>query len=181
MIRSVQRLHQLDRALGDFLSGKRQPAGPEERLELASFCRHPGKRLYAASGRFYAAAFAARPALAYDRSAGHRYQAACCAALAGCGRGEDATRLTEQERARLRKEGLAWLRADLAVWRKQVESANQSERAAILGWLTRWQEDPSLADVREAEALNRLPGEERTAWRQLWADVTTVRQRAEQK
>src|SRR5215472_4056243 len=43
-----------------------------------------------------------------------RYNAANAAALAGCGQGEDAAKLNDNERTRLRQQALTWLRADLA-------------------------------------------------------------------
>ena len=51
-----------------------------------------------------------------------RYPAARCAALAGCGLGEDAAKLDEVERARWRRQARAWLRADLAVWANALEN-----------------------------------------------------------
>ena len=39
---------------------------------------------HAAAARFWAEALAADPKLGDDRQAGHRYNAACAAALAGC-------------------------------------------------------------------------------------------------
>ena len=66
-------------------------AGAAERIELASFCRWY-KRLYAAAACFYADAFANDPNLAADLRQQHRYNAACSAALAAAGQGEDAWR-----------------------------------------------------------------------------------------
>jgi len=70
---------------------------------------HQYKHLYAASARFYAEAFADQPQLAEDLDEGHRYNAACAAALAGSGKGKDAGRLPDKEYARLRKQALDWL------------------------------------------------------------------------
>ena len=44
-----------------------------------------------------------------------RYNAACAAALAGSGRGHDTGKLKDDELARLRKQALDWLRADLVL------------------------------------------------------------------
>ncbi len=52
----------------------------------------------------YSAAFSDDPKLADDLSAGFRYDAACFAALAAAGQGEDAGKLDEKERTRLRNE-----------------------------------------------------------------------------
>jgi hypothetical protein len=71
-------------------------------LLLAQVCQY--KQYYVASARFYAEAFSDVPSLAEHRQAGHRFSAARCAALAGCGRGKDAARLDEQDRARWRRQ-----------------------------------------------------------------------------
>jgi hypothetical protein len=71
--------------------------------------------------RFYSEAFADDPKLADDLRTRHRYNAACSAALAGCGQGADADKPDDQERARLRQQALAWLRADPAAWCQLLE------------------------------------------------------------
>jgi hypothetical protein len=180
-VRQAERLVELDRDLPAFLAGKRQPSGPEELLELAWLCRHPAKRLYAASARFSAGAFAARGARADDLRAGHRYRAACAAALAGCGQGEDAPGAGEKERARLRKEALGWLGADLVSWRGRLAGGQPAVRAEAQKLLQHWQQDPDLAGVRDKAALARLPAEERQAWQRLWADVGALLGKARPK
>jgi len=44
--------------------------------------------------------------------------------------------------------------------------------------LRHWQSDPKLAGVRHPWSLLRLPGEERRAWQQLWADVAALARHA---
>jgi hypothetical protein len=151
------------------LQGKASPSDPGERVELAQVCTKPYRRLYGASARLYAGALADRPALAADLKAGHRYSAACSAALVGSGQGKDATGLTDSERAGWRKQALAWLRADLKAWAQLVER-DRTQQAAAAQRLRHWQADPDLASTRDA-ALAKLPAEEQAAWRQLWADV----------
>jgi hypothetical protein len=41
-----------------------------------------------------------------------------------------------------------------------------------------WLHDPDFNGVRGAEALARLPGAERPAWRRLWTDVADTLTRA---
>lgn len=53
-------------------------------------------------GRLYIDTFAAAPRLAEEVKAGHRYRAACAAALAGSGHGENGGDLSQEERARWR-------------------------------------------------------------------------------
>jgi hypothetical protein len=178
LVRQVEHFIDLDRDLPAFLTGKRQPSGPDEQIELAALCGHPAKRLYAAAARFYADAFAARPALADDLRAGHRYNAACCAALAGCGRGQDQPTPDAQGRARLRRQALDRLRPDLAAWSKLLDSGKPEDRATTIRTLTDWGKDPDLTGVRDQGELEKLPEDERQAWRQLWADVAALLQRA---
>jgi tetratricopeptide (TPR) repeat protein len=177
-IREVKRLIELDRDLPAFLAGHRQPSGADERLELASLCRHPAKRLYAAAARFYTDAFRDRPALMDDLRAEHRYNAACCAALAGCSRGEDKPQTDAEGRARLRGQALDWLRADLVAWSKKVEGGQPPDRDMTTSrTLTHWEKNPELAGVRDQRELEMLPKHEGQKWRTLWADVEALLQR----
>jgi hypothetical protein len=40
--------------------------------------------------------------------------------------------------------------------------------------LAQWQKDADLASVRDKEALDRLPEDERAAWQRLWDDVESL-------
>ena len=72
-----------------FLRGEYQPADNNERLALIGVCEFENRQAQLA--RLWSDAFAADPSLA----AGHRYNAACAAALAGCGNGADAANLSD--------------------------------------------------------------------------------------
>jgi tetratricopeptide (TPR) repeat protein len=176
-VRHCERLLDLDRKLPDILAGQKQPDNVEQRLGLAQLCRV--KQLYADAVRFYREAFADRPQLADDLTAGHRYTAARSAALAGCGQGKDADRLDDKQRTRLRQQALDWLRADLAA-RDRLAGGPAEACAAVRQHLQHWQEDGDLAGVR-GEALARMPVAERPAWRQLWADVEKTLSKAQGK
>ena len=54
---------------------------------------------------------------------------------------------------------------------KQLKAADPKEAAKARQRLEQWRGDPVLAAVREAKALERLPQEDRPAWRELWAEV----------
>jgi serine/threonine-protein kinase len=179
-IRSMERALELDRALPEFLAGKRQPSGRLEQFDLAFLCGHRARRLYTTSARYYASALAAKEPLPDDFVARQRFDAARVAVLAGCGEGEDAGKLGEEERALRRKQALAWLRADLAAWEKQMASGQPQPRA-VLRALTHWQKHRDLEGVRGAEGLKRLPEDERAAWQQLWAEVAALVKRAERR
>jgi eukaryotic-like serine/threonine-protein kinase len=125
---------------------------------------------WGAAARLCAEAFAAHPGLAADQPSGLRYDAACWAAQAGCGKGKDASDIPEAERARLRQQALDWLRAELAAWRQLLDKGPTNARAAVQQNLRHWQQDPDFAGVR-GDALANLPAPEQQAWRDLWADV----------
>jgi hypothetical protein len=125
--------------------------------------------------RFYTEAFTAEPKRAADLAAGHRYRAALSAALAGCGQGQDTAGLSAAQRARLRRQALTWLRADLASWTKQLETGSPQARQAARARMQAWRSDRSLAGVRDAPGLAGLPAEERRRWQAFWADVAAAR------
>jgi tetratricopeptide (TPR) repeat protein/tRNA A-37 threonylcarbamoyl transferase component Bud32 len=178
--RNCERLVELDGKLPAILSGQRQPADTAERLMLAWMCQRHQHR-HAAAVRFYREAFDAEPKAAGHLNAHHRYNAACSAALAGCGQGKDADKLDEKERARLRQQALDWLRADLKAYRQVMEKVADKAGPAIAQQMRHWLHDADFAGVRGAVALARLPEAERADWRQLWQEVEALRQRAAQR
>jgi len=162
------------------LDGKGQPADAAEQRDLADLCQNC-KRRYAAAARFYAAAFAAQPRLAEDLHTHDRYQAACAAALASAGKGEDAGGLDDPARGRLRRQALDWLRADLDAWTQVVEKGPPPARAQVQRTLTSWQNDADLASLRDQDTLAKRTEGERQACRKLWADVDALLKRNQQK
>lgn len=162
-----------------FLKGELRPADGQARLDLALVAQ--AKALPHTAAGLDAAAFAAEPNLADDLQAQHRYNAACVAALAAAGRGEDAAKLDDPERARLRRQARDWLRADLARYTKQLERTTPADRAWVRQHLLHWQKDTDLAGLRDAAALANLPADEPKAFAQLWADVAALLLKAEEK
>jgi hypothetical protein len=156
-----------------------EPASPAERIELARFCKM--KKLYHTAAGLYASAFAAGPRLADDIGAGHRYNAACYAALAAAGQSVEAARIDDKERTRLRQQALDWLRADLAMRSKLLETGKAADRATVQRNMLHWQRDIDLAGARGAAALAKLPADEQAAWAQLWADVAALLKKAQEK
>jgi tetratricopeptide (TPR) repeat protein len=182
-VRNCERLVQLDGKLPAILSGQKQPADAAERLALAKLCQLPCKQLYRATLRFYTEAFAAEPKLPDDLEDGYRYDAACAAVLVAAGQGKDAEKLDNKERIRLRRQALDWLRADLALWSKQMSEGPPQLRLACQRTLEHWQQDSDFASVRGETALAKLAADEQRGWRQLWADVekTLTKLRQENK
>src|SRR5262249_32308765 len=129
-VKECARLVQLDEQLPAVLAGKVQPRDEQERLEKAKMGRGY-KQHYHAAARLYAGAFAARPEVADNLQNKARYDAARSAALAAAGRGHDAAQLTETERTALRRQALAWLAADLALWKKEGERGDVTKTAFV--------------------------------------------------
>jgi tetratricopeptide (TPR) repeat protein len=173
-----KRLTAIRDKLAAFQKGTWKPATASERIELATWCQV--KKLHHTAAGLFAAAFAAEARLANDLNAGHRYNAARCAALAATGQGEDAAKLIDKERTRLRQQALAWLRADLGLWARQF-AAGEVTRRRLTRALKFWQQDGDLAGLRDAAALAKRPKEEHKACTQLWADVATLLKKTEQK
>jgi tetratricopeptide (TPR) repeat protein len=145
------------------------PEDNAERIQLA--CRASEKALWASSAQLYAKALANDPKLADDRQAGHRYNAACAAALVAAGEGMGAPPPDDAAKATLRQQALEWLQAELAAWAK-VQGAGPAEmKAKIAPTLQHWKTDTDLAGIRDEKELAKLPEAERAALKQLWTDV----------
>jgi serine/threonine protein kinase/tetratricopeptide (TPR) repeat protein len=175
-VREAERLVALEGKLIAVLEGNALPKDNDERLGLGLVCRL--KRQYHAAARLYADAFAADLKAADNPKTGHRYNAACAAGLAAAGQGTNAGKLDAQERTWLRRQALAWLRADLLLWQTRLEGAKPEDRALVQKTLRHWQRDSDLAGLRDADAVAHLPAEERETCRTLWADVAEVLKKA---
>jgi hypothetical protein len=140
------------------------PRDNAERIAVASLAYEKG--LYATSARLYAEAFRDDPGLAEDPASDNRYNAACTAAQAAAGRGQDGPTPDADARARWRRQALDWLKADLE--RRGRAGPTLRER------LARWKQAPDLAGVRDQSALAALPVTEREEWRALWAEVDRI-------
>ncbi len=176
-MRQCERLIELDEKLPGALEGKTTLVSSDERIELAGLCSL--KRRHRAAVRFYEDAFTAKPAVAINLGAFHRYNAACAAALAGCGQGNDAAKLDDAERGRLRRKALDWLRADLGDWRRLLDEQPEKIRPVIDRQMRHWMDDPDFAGVRGPAALSKLSEAEREPWQKLWDDVAKTLARAE--
>jgi tetratricopeptide (TPR) repeat protein len=176
-VRQCERLIELDERLPGILEGKTPPAGAGERIELAVLCSF--KRRHRAAAHFYKDAFTAQPGLETGRGTGHRYNAACAAALAGFGQGQDADKTGAAERAEWRRQSLDWLRADLEAWGRLLDGESDQGLPVLVQQMRHWLADADLAGVRGPQALARLPRAERALWRKFWEDVAATRARAQ--
>ena len=175
-VKEIEHFIELDGRLPAILKGEDRHVSAAERIFLADLCRF--KRLYFNSVRFYSEAVNADAVLAAALGAHHRYGAVRSATLAGCGEGEDAAAVSDEARARLRKQALEWLRADLAGGAKRLEGGTPPDRAEVQSVLHTRRNDPALAGVRDADRLAALPATERTEWQQYWADVAALAAKA---
>jgi tetratricopeptide (TPR) repeat protein len=170
-LRACERLNSVGPLLSGMLAGCDQPRDNAERLALADLCRQPFVRRYALAARLYTDAFSAEPTLADDLRERHRFNAARAAALAGCGHGQDAARLDDYEKARLRRQALSWLQSELLLLKTQARGDRPPAHATLRQVLRLWQRTQDLAEVRDQAALAKLPDGEREAWQQLWQKV----------
>jgi hypothetical protein len=171
-VRECEQLVAMAGRLPALLKGDDRPRDAAERLVLAKLCYDTGR--HAAAARFWGEALEADPKLGDDRRALHRYHAACAAALAAAGKGEDDPKSDDAARPRLRSQAQGWLRNELAVWSKALDSADPKARGTVALSLRHWKEDSDLAGVRGGDALATLPESERTEWQALWADVDAL-------
>jgi tetratricopeptide (TPR) repeat protein len=156
--------------LAGLVAGRDKPSDNAERLAFADLCGQPFEARYALAARLYADAFLADPALTEDLRAARRTDAARVGARAGSGQGRDASELSNEEKARLRRLALGWLKGELSLW-EQTAKEQPRARDAMRQILRLWQRDGSFAAVRDKAALARLPEAERAGWRQLWQEV----------
>ena len=175
-VRDCERKVALTTRLPAMLSGSDKPKDNVEKIAFAQI--YYDKALYAASARLWTEALKTDPTLADDRESQHRYNAACAAALAACGKGKDDPRPNDEVRMRLRQQALDWIEAELSLWTKLLESEASTNRSAIAETLAHWKKDTDLAGVREPEALAKLPAEEPKAWKALWSDVDALLEKA---
>jgi eukaryotic-like serine/threonine-protein kinase len=178
-VKHCERLTELDQRLPAILKGEAQPASVAERLEFARVCKI--KKLYAAAVKLYSDSFSTDPKLAEYLNTLYRFNAACSAAMAGAGQGNDDGTLDDQEKARFRRQAVEWLLADLLACTKSIASGDAHYRALVEQHLQPWQQNRDLASLRDAEALAKLPAAEREACRKLWADVAALLQKARGK
>lgn len=89
-------------------------------------------------------------------------------------RSDSSPRPDPAEAARLRRQALDWLRADLAVLSHRRLGGPPAAKADAAQSLRHWKADADLAAVRDPDALAHLPEPERAPRRALWAEVDAV-------
>jgi tetratricopeptide (TPR) repeat protein len=178
-VREAERMVDLEQKLPAFLAGKTRPADAAESLAVAQMFYN--KKLHRASARIWQDAFQIQPALADDMKVQNRYNAACTAALAGCGQGKDDPPLDEAAKARWRTQAIDWLKADLMAWSQVLKSGPPQARQFVAKTIEHWKADSDLAGLRDETALAKLPEDEQKACRTLWAEVDALLAKTDQK
>jgi WD40 repeat protein/serine/threonine protein kinase len=157
------------------IAGK--PANNAEHLRFAQLA-YNHKRFVAAT-QLWSEALASDPKLTDDPLMRYRYYAARAACMAAAGQGRDEPPLDDAAKAKLRRQALDWMSADLTGWGRLLESGAPQHQPTVVQILSQWQQDANLASVREAEALAKLPAGESKAFTQLWTDVAELLKKAE--
>jgi tetratricopeptide (TPR) repeat protein len=159
--------------LDEVAAGRADPTTPAEAIEFAELALGSPRRRHVLAVRLYGRAFTADPALAaHDAGNGHRYNAACCAALAAAGKDEELTTFGVEEWGHLTGLALNWLQADLALMSARAKDPKRWVEARER--LTHWKADADLACVRDPAWLAAMPPTDREAWESLWADVDAL-------
>jgi len=166
----AERMRELQHKLPGILSGKAIHATPAEACEYAELCGQPFQKRYASAVGLFEKAFGADPKLVEAVSTGHRYNAACYAALAARGDGVDSP-VAPNALAALRTKALAWLKDDLALHRKHAVSSSGSERKSASETLSHWLKDSDLTGTQGWLGRTGMPSNERAEWDAFWEDV----------
>jgi hypothetical protein len=171
-VKAAERLVDLDKEWRAVRDGERKPASAAEYAEFGQLGVY--KRLYAVAAGLYQQAFTRDATLADDLAAGHRYQAARAAVLAGCGYDAEKDKLDAVDRARWRQQARDWLHADLALWQHRLNNGQPEDRQAVLQALNHWRTHDHLAGIRDPGRLTELPKDEQRSCQQLWSLVETL-------
>ncbi|HUO08304.1 MAG TPA: protein kinase [Phycisphaerae bacterium] len=164
-----RRMIALEPRVPKVLDGTETPANEQESLLIAVLCYH--RAHYLGAAKLIAAAFASNPELANDPRLGGRFDAVRYAALAGCGQGNDASRLTDSEREHWRSQAANWLDQEVSEMRAAPKPHSNADRIALITKLISWRTEPDFAGIRNPDAVQHLPPAERDRWRALWARI----------
>jgi len=172
-LKKCQAMLTLEKRLPLVLAGNEQASGAELAILAQTYLER--QKRYVTAVRLYEVLLKRE-----DKSnTMHRYNAACAAVRAATGKGEEAAKLEELEKAKFRGQALDWLKIELATLEKQVIAGKPlAVMVAAEQIFPHWQADADLSSVRNAQELARLPQDERQPWEQLWSDVSALAKRA---
>jgi hypothetical protein len=75
-------------------------------------------------------------------------------------------------------DAIDWLKADLTAWSQRLGSDPEKVGPMVVRLLSRWTDNPDLADIRDEPSLEKLPEDERKAWQAFWAEVVALLKKA---
>jgi serine/threonine-protein kinase len=170
----AQRLLDLEPRLSAVLSGE-TPTSAGEAAQLAQLACWPHKLLYRRAANLYDSACALEvdrlsPLRPDKQGELTRFAAACCAALASGGAGNDAAGLDDALRRQLRDRALQWLRIELNARRQQIKRGPADQAKQARAALRAWPTDDNLKNVCPG-AVAALPQPERAEWEKFWKEV----------
>jgi serine/threonine-protein kinase len=151
--------------LPDLLAGRRQAADDEDRAHLLAGCCVANQNARAA--RLYAELLPRRSKMG-EIARQSPCRAACLAAAASAGIGDDAAALDEAGRAQCRAWARQWLSVELTAKAAELGVLRADRRQQLASALRFWIHDPELAPLRDPVALQSLPEAEREECRRLW-------------
>ncbi len=161
----------LEARLPAVLKGEDRVADGAELEAFKEVCRL--QKRFAAAAKLFEVAFTAAPNLADDVKREHRFRAACFAALAVSA--PAVTPINSTTTSAPAFVNWPWSGcADLAHWTMQSASDKPADRDKVQQMLQHWLSEPDLANMRNEDAVAKLPAEERAAWDKLWAEVAEV-------
>jgi tetratricopeptide (TPR) repeat protein len=168
----VEALAAVANRLPAIVRGDDKPRDAAQGFAAGELCYQKG--LHAAAARLYRDALSLDPKRAGDRQSPPRYNAACSAALAGCGQSKDVPPPDEAGRRQLRDQARGWLTAEVAEWANILQSQGPRARPFVARMLQQWRQDSDLAGIRDRDAIKKLPADEQKAWAALWKDVDAL-------
>jgi tetratricopeptide (TPR) repeat protein len=139
-------------------------------LDAAEFARCSGA--YAQATKYFRQAFESYLREFRWEGLRVRFRAARAAVRAAAAEGVDA-----ETRQSLHASARGWLRDELVEWRERLAERPPRGRSGVSVLdpeLWHWKFHVDLASVRDADALAKLPVEEREAWEALWTEVDEV-------
>ena len=150
------------------IRGDDKPKDAAERLALAYIAYY--MEHFGASARLFTGPFQSDPQLAEDMTAQNRYNAACAAALAAAGKGNDKPP-SEPQRPGGGSRPSTGSRRISPTGPSRPSPVRPRRTLLVKETLVHWKADADLAAIRDEQSLNSLPEDQQKACRSLWADV----------
>lgn len=176
-VKSSEQYAAMEKKMQDYLTGEYTPNDLDSRIALANVFFL--KKRYHSTAQLFGEVLDHESELLVKLPPDLREDAIRCAALAAVSKGEDAFKLDDKERARLRKWTLDWLRGELDFFTKLLETGDKMAINFVKTNLQGRLKDVDLAPFRDSPALAKLPPDEQKMFAQLWGDFESLRKKAE--